>query len=217
MGCLESFDGNSTEYYNEDLKLLKCKSGYILEERQCIPHCYSTCKTCSEYSENENYQKCNECKDNYIFEEGNCIKSPTTILVIPTTIKEIPTTVITPPTTVITPPTTIIIPPTTVIAPPLTTVITPPTTVISPPTTEIIPQTTLISPPTTLIIPTTTIISPSPTIQITEEKILDTCTNEKCLTCNEESDKDGLCLSCDESLYKKVNYTNKYSKYFNCF
>ena len=138
-GCLESFDGDSVEYYNEDLKLLKCKSGYILEDNQCIPHCFSTCKTCSEYSENENEQKCNECKDNYIFEDGNCVKSPTTI------------------------------------------------------------------------------ITNIPTVKITEEKILETCTNEKCLTCNVESDKDGLCLSCDENLYKKVNYTNKYSKYFNCF
>ena len=44
-----------------------------------------------------------------------------------------------------------------------------------------------------------------------------TCSNKKCLTCSEESDKEELCLSCDESIYKKVNYTNKFSKFVNCF
>ena len=94
------------EYYNEDLKLLKRKNGYILEDNQCVPHCYSTCKSCSEYSENNNDQKCSSCKNGYILESGNCNLAPTTIII--------------PPTTTIIPPTTIIIPPTTVIIPPST-------------------------------------------------------------------------------------------------
>ena len=62
--------------------------------------------------------------------------------------------------------------------------------------------------PSTVIIPPTTIKT---------ELILETCKNKRCKTCSEESDKNGLCLSCYENVYKKVNYTNKFSKYFNCF
>ena len=179
---------NTTEYYNEEKKLLKCKNGYILENSQCVPHCYSTCQTCSEYSDNKDDQKCESCKENYILEGTNCVISPTTIVIIPTTIKEISTPTMIQPSTVITPPSTITIPPS-----------------------------TIITPVTTILPPQTTVITEIPT----EEKILETCTNKRCKTCSDESDKDGLCLSCDETIYKKVNYTNKYSnkysKYFNCF
>ena len=105
--CLENFDENIMEYYNENLKLLKCKTGYILEDGQCVPHCYSTCQTCSEYSNDQNDQKCSTCKANYILEGNNCVTSPTTILVIPSTIKEIPPSTMIQPSTVIIPPTTI--------------------------------------------------------------------------------------------------------------
>jgi len=112
-----------------------------------------------------------------------------------------------------------IVPPTTIINPPPTIIKLQPTTDMISPTTITIPPTTEITPITTVTIPPTT-ISPIPTTIIievpTEEKILETCSNNKCKTCNEESNKDGLCLSCDESVYKKVNYTYKYSKYFNC-
>ena len=33
------------EFYNEKLKLLKCKSGYKLEDETCITNCYETCAT----------------------------------------------------------------------------------------------------------------------------------------------------------------------------
>ena len=106
-------------------------------------------------------------------------------------------------------------PPTTEINPPPTTIkiqstidMIPPTTITIPPTTEITPITTVTIPPTTISPIPTTIIIEVPT----EEKIIESCINKRCKTCNEESDKDGLCLSCDESLYKKVNYTYKYSK-----
>ena len=84
----------------------------------------------------------------------------------------------------------------------------PPTTIIEPPITVIIPPTTVIIPPSTIIIPPTTVITPPTT--------LINCRNSKCLICNEESDRLGLCLSCDETKYKKVNYTNTFSHFINC-
>ena len=207
-GCLGS-SPNNADYYNEALFLFKCKTDYHLNgENECVPDsisCYERCDTCSEASSDINDQKCTSCISGYgyILDNGNCVLPP-------------PTTVIIPPTTEITPPTTTIIPPTTEIIPP-TTITTPKTTEISPPTTTIIPPTTEITPATTITTPKTTIITGAPMITRTEEEILETCKNEKCLTYNEESDRDGLCLSCDETIYKKVNYTNKYSKYFNCF
>ena len=225
-GCLGSIPNNA-EYYNENLFLLKCKTNYGLNtNNECVPdYCYERCATCSEIGTSETDQKCSTCVAGYTLENGNCIVPPTTIIIPPTTVLP-PTTVTIPPTTVTIPPTTVTIPPTTVTIPPTTvtipptTVTIPPTTVTPPPTTVTIPPTTVITPPTTEIIPPTTILPPPTTIITetpTEEKILETCTNKRCQTCSEGSDKDGLCLSCDENQYKKVNYTNKYSKYFNCF
>ena len=156
-GCLSEMPDN-TEYYNENLFLLKCKTNYGLNSNnECVPeYCYERCATCSEIGTSETDQKCSTCNDGYTLENGNCIVPPTTIII--------------------------------------------------PPTTELIPPTTILPPPTTIITETPT-----------EEKILETCTNKRCQTCSEGSDKDGLCLSCDENQYKKVYYTNKYSKYFNCF
>ena len=42
------------------------------------------------------------------------------------------------------------------------------------------------------------------------------CINKKCNECSDESNKLQLCLSCDESIYEKVNYTRSFSKYFDC-
>ena len=78
---------------------------------------------------------------------------------------------------------------------------------------EITPTTLISSPPTTI---PTTVITRTPTTQIHETENLKSCKNKRCLTCNEESDEEELCLSCDESIYKKVNYTKKYSKFFDC-
>ena len=53
------------------------------------------------------------------------------------------------------------------------------------------------------------------TIPITIPK--EECPDEKCLTCNEESNKLGLCLSCNEAKgYKKVNYTLVLTNFLNC-
>ena len=65
------------------------------------------------------------------------------------------------------------------------------------------------------MIPPTTVIIP-PTTQIYETEYFEKCNNIKCLKCNAESDKLNLCISCDETKYKKVNYTNQFSKYVNC-
>ena len=142
------------ELYNIKLHLLKCKSGYKLENQECVVDCGDKC----------------ESPTTIITPPTTIIIPPTTIIIPPTTIITPPTTIITPPTTIITPPTTIITPPTTIITPPTTiftsptTIITPPTTIINPPTTVIIPPTTIITPPTTVIIPPTTIISPPTTM-----------------------------------------------------
>ena len=178
--CLETIPEGAYEY-NLKAHLLKCKGGYIFQDNTCSPHCYPTCKRCSEYSEDENNQKCISCNNGYYLDGNQCLSIPTTIIQIPTTIPIIPTTIIIPPTTIIIPPNTIIIPPTTV----------------------------PISPPTTIKIEMPT------TIPITIPK--EECPDEKCLTCNEESNKLGLCLSCNEAKgYKKVNYTLVLTNFLNC-
>jgi len=47
--CLSEKPHN-TEYYNENLKLLICKSGYILNDSFCVPHYYEACETYVDYS-----------------------------------------------------------------------------------------------------------------------------------------------------------------------
>ena len=68
--------------------------------------------------------------------------------------------------------------------------------------------------PTTIIIPAPTTIIQS--TLITKEE-LEPCINKKCLKCDKGSNNFQLCLSCNDTLYEKVNYTNKYSKYVDCF
>ena len=76
--CLSEDDiPEGVEIYNNNLYLLKCKSGYILKEEKCESKCYKNCDSCFEYSEDPNDQKCIECKDNFILEGDNCI-NPTT-------------------------------------------------------------------------------------------------------------------------------------------
>ena len=86
---------------------------------------------------------------------------------------------------------------------------------INPPTTILVQPTTIINPPTTLINPPTTVITESLTT-IIPEPISKDCRNKKCDTCNRESNKMNLCLSCDENKFKKVNYTKNFSKYYDC-
>ena len=50
--------------YNIKLKLLKCNSGYKLNDvnkNTCVTNCHSSCKTCSEFSENDDEPKCLSC------------------------------------------------------------------------------------------------------------------------------------------------------------
>ena len=67
--------------YNSKLHLLKCSNGYILNENTCIPHCFNTCETCTDYSEDENDQKCLSCKEGYFLQDQKCY-----LIIIPTTI-----------------------------------------------------------------------------------------------------------------------------------
>ena len=47
--------------------------------------------------------------------------------------------------------------------------------------------------------------------------MLEVCEEEKCLTCSEESNLLGLCLSCNEAKgYKKVNYTTVLTEFYDC-
>ena len=92
QGCLNEIPNNA-EYYNENQKLLKCKTNYHLENNQCLPVlCYERCETSSEVSANINSQKCLSCKNGYILDDNNnCLNLPTTIPNIITT--NIPTTI----------------------------------------------------------------------------------------------------------------------------
>ena len=157
-GCLSNMPEN-TEYYNENLYLLKCKTNYHLESNSCVPDtCFIRCEECSQISDNENDQKCTSCKSGFNLVSGNCVIPPTTIVM------QAPTTIYTPPTTIFTPP---------------------------------------------------TVIIESPSTQIKEIPRTN-CLNKRCKECNNESDEMNLCISCDSSLYEKVNYTQKFSKYFDC-
>jgi len=80
---------------------------------------------------------------------------------------------------------------------------------ILPPTTiPVLPSTTIpLQPPTT--------IKNEPTTIIIETPITD-CANKKCRECNRESNEVKLCLSCDETLYRKVNYTYRFNKFVDC-
>ena len=73
-GCRGNIEDNM-EYYNERLKILKCKEGYILSGTDCKKNitCFNTCQTCEEESDNIQYQKCLTCKEPYLFENGNCV------------------------------------------------------------------------------------------------------------------------------------------------
>ena len=55
--CLESIPEGAKVLY-PDLYLLVCDSGYILNNSICSPHCYESCEKCSDYSTNEDDQKC---------------------------------------------------------------------------------------------------------------------------------------------------------------
>ena len=144
--CLQDIP-NTAKVYNSQYNLLICKNGYQLDGNNCVPHCYITCQTCSDYSENENDQKCLTCNESYYLENEKCIEIiPTTNPIIPTTIPIIPTTIIT-------------------------------------------------------------------TIPVTEP--IFECKEEKCKKCNEESNRLGLCLSCNDD-YIKVNYTSVFEQFLDC-
>ena len=64
-----------TKIINDNLKLLNCSDGYSLINESCIlEKCNDLCQTCSEYSEDNENQKCFSCKnDNHVLYNGNCI------------------------------------------------------------------------------------------------------------------------------------------------
>ena len=70
------FDESSMEYFNEDLKLIKCKNNFILKDNDCLYEieCYELCEKnkCTQYSDDINDQHCTGCIENYYLEKGNC-------------------------------------------------------------------------------------------------------------------------------------------------
>ena len=62
-----------------------CDNGYILENDECIPHCYSTCLRYNYFSSNKNEQKCKSCiYGYYLVDNINCEQI---ITIIPTSIR----------------------------------------------------------------------------------------------------------------------------------
>ena len=64
--CRETMP-EGTKYYNEKYKLLECASGYQFDaaKKECVPHCYSSCSKCTDYSEDSENHLCIECKEGY--------------------------------------------------------------------------------------------------------------------------------------------------------
>ena len=59
--------------YKENLYLLMCDKGYILENDICVPNCYRTCLRCDDHSAAINNQKCKTCIDGYyLTSDKNC-------------------------------------------------------------------------------------------------------------------------------------------------
>ena len=79
----------------------------------------------------------------------------------------------------------------------------------------VVPTTQEIIPTTQEVTPTTQIITEAPATTPETEKI-EECVNKKCLKCSVESNKFELCLSCDITKYKVVNFTDIYPQYVNC-
>ena len=72
--CISSKPDNS-EYVYEKYKILKCSSGYKLNDGKdaCITNCYELCETCYDYSNNPDNQNCINCIEGYSINDKNCI------------------------------------------------------------------------------------------------------------------------------------------------
>ena len=73
--CLTQQPEN-THFYISKYNLLECNNGYSLNGIECIPLCYDSCETCSDYSQDITEQKCLTCKDGYYLENtppSNCL------------------------------------------------------------------------------------------------------------------------------------------------
>ena len=68
--CLSSIPDGAI-ISNERLNLLKCDAGYQYNDNSCKKSCYDLCASCSEYSENEEDQKCLSCIDGFDLDDNN--------------------------------------------------------------------------------------------------------------------------------------------------
>ena len=73
--CLSEIP-KGAEYYNENLKLLKCRDGYHLENNTCMQNCYELCQTCTEISTDESNQMCLECRKGFNLDSNNNCQCP---------------------------------------------------------------------------------------------------------------------------------------------
>ena len=74
-GCIDdAIIPDNSEYFNEELYLIKCKLNFHIYNNECIPdYCYETCETCYDIFNNTNDQKCLTCKSGYYLKDGNCL------------------------------------------------------------------------------------------------------------------------------------------------
>ena len=75
--CIDEFDQKTMDYVNENLKILKCKSGFKFENNACISEktCHENCFDCDVYSDDIEHQNCTSCKDDLYLEGENCKKN----------------------------------------------------------------------------------------------------------------------------------------------
>ena len=189
--CLENPPENY-ENYTAKYNIIKCKKGYKLDEdtQKCITNCFSLCTTCNDFSNDNEHQDCIGCINGYDLNSyNNCILH---------------------------------------VEPPEP----------QPPSTELSQQSTneLVTEKITEQVSEyksehITVRSSEIKIEPTEKKEIsdsiqpevipqpqvDSCSLEKCKTCNAESLQVNLCLTCNEEQgYMKVNYTILHPDFYDC-
>lgn len=70
--CLTTseYDQTTMELYNNNLRLLKCKSGYSLKDNKCVSDivCPPNCEECKSSTE------CTSCKEEFYLDDTNCLE-----------------------------------------------------------------------------------------------------------------------------------------------
>ena len=237
--CLGAQPDNSEEY-KVKYYVYECKSGYQqdTEQKTCIPHCHSNCKTCNSFQEEDTAdQDCIDCKDGYQKKTdgtNNCEEIPPTQA--PTikaeteapTVKEeteAPTVKVETQAPTIKAETE---------APTVKVETEAPTVKVETQAPTVKEETETPAVKVETDAPTIKVETQAPTVKaetdaptIKEETQIPSteketelqikCNLEKCKICSEESLKYNLCISCNELLgYKPVNYTFYHPEFLDC-